>query len=995
MAFEASQSRVRLGWQDRETSRHYIPLSEQEQCSMMESLGISSLRELYGPIADEFLFQDPPALPPELAGDALRREMEAISMRNKVGISLIGDGLPDYEVHPIVGDVLAIRELATAYTPYQPERSQGTLISQWLYQCGMAALTGFEAINASLYDRSTAIFEACLTAIRISRSKSRVLISEGIFPGDREVLVTHFQCTEHELEWIPLDPKTGLLDGDRLRTALTASANTVAAVVFPQVNSLGYLEDVDAITLCCEEHACISIAVVDPLHLSAGGLKPPAAWGKHGTDFVVGEAQHLALKPCFGGPGLGLFGVRTDERRKNFVRSTPGRYVGKARDEAGRDCFVAVMSAREQHIRKDKATSNICSNQAFIATLAGASMLACGDEGLASKFTAARRNAQIGSSLFLSHPSFKLAYPANIAVNEVTFSYTGDLSELLRRASGEGIQLGIDVSDRIAFGQSMLKVSFHDRQLDWTRVANFLGVEGWVPSEDEAQILAPIPESSLRIGTPGIPSISREELAAYYHRLGSLNLSPDNGIYPLGSCTMKYNPVVNEWAAGLRGFQDIHPQASIDASQGCLQVLFEIQEWFKAITGLAGVTTQPLAGAQGELVGIKLFQAYHADRGQDHRDIVLIPATAHGTNFATAVVAGYAPGRRGARDAGVVVLKTDPLGGIDLDDFEAKIGLYGDRLVGIMITNPNTCGVFESNFRKIADRVHEAGGLVYMDGANMNAIAGWVNLESLGVDAVHNNIHKTWSIPHGGGGPGDGFVAVSSRLLDYLPGHQIIRQVDGYQPVKAPKSIGSFHRHWGNFNHKVRCLTYLKALGKEGVPRMSATSVLAARYLFKQLERHFDELPFGSRATPRMHEFVISFQEEIWQLAESAGIAKTAVMPGLGKLFLDFGYHAPTVAFPEPLGVMVEPTESYSRAELDRFCEVAVTILELIRKNPLVLKTAPHFTPVGRVDEVGANRSPELSEVMDALPVIHPNRRAPLELMDADPAQILQWIMEA
>jgi glycine dehydrogenase len=945
---------------------------------MMDEVGLGSLAELYAHIPAQFQFAEPLAVPTELGRDALAKEMDRLATKNHTGMSLIGDGLPDYAIHPIVAEVLKIRELSTAYTPYQPERSQGTLITQWIYQCNMAALTGFEAINASLYERSTALFEALLTAFRVGKDKRRVLVSEGIYPGDREVIETHFRGTDFICEWIPLDPETALLDLAALESNLSASPDDVAAVALPQVNHLGYLEAVDAQVALCERLGVSTIGIIDPMHLVGGGLKPPSQWGTYGTDMVVGEAQHVAFNPCFGGPGLGIFGVRMDERRRNLVRSTPGRYVGKATDVSGRDCFVAVMSAREQHIRRDKATSNICSNQAFIATLAGAALLASGEDGLADKRKRVQANVERAWKLFLSCEGIRCYRSENAFFNEITLEVAADVEGLLKAAADAGIHLGVNVSERVPGSKSLLKVALHDRELDWEKLEAFLDAR----FDRHNPSIPAIPAwdaNALRNGPVGLASFDLEALVAYYQELGQLNVSPDNGIYPLGSCTMKYNPQINEWAAALPGFQFIHPQVDPSSAQGCLEVLHETQEWFKAITGLAGVTTQPLAGAQGELVGIKLFQAYHDAAGQSDRDIVLIPQTAHGTNFATAVMAGYASGRRGRKDAGVVVLKTDALGGINMEDFAEKMSLYRDRLVGIMITNPNTCGVFESNFRVIADAVHEAGGLVYMDGANMNAIAGWVDLSKLGVDAVHNNIHKTWSIPHGGGGPGDGFVAVSECLVDFLPGYQIVKQADGmFVPVKAPRSIGSFHRHWGNFNHKVRCLTYLKALGKDGIPRMSAVAVLAARYLFKQLLEHYEELPRGSVSTPRMHEFVVSFKEEIWKLAEGAGVAKTAVMPGLGKLFLDFGYHAPTVAFPEPLGVMIEPTECYSKAELDRFVEVAVTLVDLIRKKPAVLKEAPYFTPIDRVDEVLANRNPTLSEALAALPKTHPNRRNPL-----------------
>jgi glycine dehydrogenase len=936
-------SSICLNGDDRENSKHYIPLTEDEERMMLQSLGQDDLKALFDHISTEFLHEDELDLEEALDKEPLQDALSQLSSRNSILTSFIGDGLPDYETHKVVKDVLGVRKLATSYTPYQPERSQGTLISQWIYQCGMATLTGFEAINASMYDRSTALFEACTTAVRASRGKSRVLIASNIYPGDKEVIETHFADTQLHFEWIPTIPETGMLDIKFLSEQLEKFGKETAAVAFPQVNTLGNIENVDEITDLIASFGSISIGIIDPMHLVSGGLKPPSQWGAMGSDMLVGEAQHLALNPCFGGPGLGVFGVRTDAKRKNLVRYTPGRYVGKANDVEGRDCFVAVMSAREQHIRKDKATSNICSNQAYIAALAGAALLAYGDEGMRNKLIRARKNAEVGKNLILRDSRFSIAHPDNPYLNEITFEVEGSVDELLDSLAEKGVLLGVDVTGRIAGdSRNLLKVSFHDRDYDWSALSHSLNIEGAPGIESD---LPELPVAFRRSEDVGLMHVEYESLVSFYKRLGDLNVSPDDGLFPLGSCTMKYNPKMNEWAAGLEGFQYTHPQAPISSVQGNMEVLYHIQNIFKKVTGLPGVTTQPVAGAQGELVGLKLFQAYHKNNGQSERDIVFIPQTAHGTNFATAVVAGYSAGRNGNNDAGVIVLKTDPVGGIDLQDFHEKLDLYGNRLVGIMITNPNTCGVFEENFKAIADKVHEAGGLVYMDGANMNAIAGRVDLDKIGVDAVHNNIHKTWSIPHGGGGPGDGFVAVSSRLLDYLPGYVIEKQGDQFVPVKPEKSIGSFHRHWGNFNHKIRCITYLLALGRDGIKRMSAVSVLSARYLLNQLTEAFDELPIGSLQTPRMHEFVLTFKKNIWDLAERHGIAKTAVMPGLGKVFLDFGYHAPTVAFPEPFGIMIEPTESYSKAELDRFVSVAKRIVALIEEKPEVLKGSPVFHP--------------------------------------------------
>ncbi|MEM7673061.1 MAG: glycine dehydrogenase, partial [Verrucomicrobiota bacterium] len=431
-------------------------------------------------------------------------------------------------------------------------------------------------------------------------------------------------------------------------------------------------------------------------------------------------------------------------------------------------------------------------------------------------------------------------------------------------------------------------------------------------------------------------------------------------------------------AAGLPGFTDLHPQVPESHAQGALEVIYETQNWFKAITGLAGVTTQPVAGAQGELVGLKLFQAYHRDVSDTERDIVVIPKSAHGTNFATAIVAGSPDKKYKDRPSGIVLLNADATGRIDMVQLGEILEQWGEHVAGIMVTNPNTGGVLEDNFREMAEQVHAAGGLVYMDGANMNAVAGWLNLGALGVDAVHNNTHKTWSIPHGGGGPGDAFVGVSERLLPYLPGHQILKSEEGvYRAEKAEKSIGSVHRHWGNFAHKVRAFAYLLRLGREGVPAMSATAVLAARYLRSKLADTFPMLPEGADAVPRMHEFIITLPEEDFIALEGAGIARGPAIVGFGKLLLDFGYHAPTVAFPEVLGLMFEPTESYTLSELDRLSEAILAVRELYLEDPRLLAESPWLMPIKRVDEVAANRnvvvSRSLSEGLPTVPALQEN----------------------
>ena len=705
------------------------------------------------------------------------------------------------------------------------------------------------------------------------------------------------------------------------------------------------------------------------MHLGTGGLIPPCEFGEGGADMIVGEGQHLALAPNFGGPGLGIFGIRFNEKNKNAIRSTAGRYVGKGIDEEGNEALCMVLSTREQHIRRERATSNICSNQSFLATIAGAGILARGETGMGEACTAGAKLAQEMAPRLTAFRQVRLAFPDSLAFNELCLELDVPVEEVLEKARQGGIALGVNVSDT----RSLLLVSFTDIHTteDIQGLEQFFA-ETFTPARETAQTLPEIPSRYRREGKVGLPQFEGEKLRQFFTQLGEQNVSPDDNIYPLGSCTMKYNPWINDWAASLRGFTDVHPQADIEDVQGALEVLYTIQERFKTITGLPGLTTEPVAGAQGELVGLKMFQAYHRDNdGEGVRDVLLIPASAHGTNPATATVAGISK---------IVTVGADGKGQIDFDQLTQIVEEYGKRIIGIMVTNPNTSGIFEYRFKDMATLIHSVGGLVYMDGANMNAIAGWVDLDKMGVDAVHNNLHKTWTIPHGGGGPGDAIVAVSEKLLDYLPGVQILCEGGKYRYERPAKSIGSFHRHFGNFAHKVRCYTYLAALGDEGVRQMSAVAVLSARYLYEKLKDSFPTLPEGSDEVPRMHEFILTLSHEMFETVKGTGLLPSQIIPRVGKLFLDFGLHAPTVAFPEVYGLMVEPTESFTKAELDKFVEVCQGVARILREKPELLKSTPHFTPVRRVNEVHANKNLVLSEALEHLPSIPANRIHPGEL---------------
>ena len=982
----------------RELAPHYIPADEREIKQMLEAVDANCLDELFSHIDEEIKFSSTPAVGKSFEYEELATHLEQMSKRNRPRPCFIGDGLKSYQIPSLCSQVAQIRGLTTAYTPYQPERSQGTLTSLWLYSSALSQLTGFEVINASLYDRATCLFEAIVAAKKTQRRGHRAIICGPIFPGDREVLETMAKETSLEFTFLHHHPRTGRCDLAALQNVLvcdrTSSSGVgpcgeIFGVVYSQINALGLLEEVDSITSLVQEEGLQTVAIIDPVLLSSRGLKAPSEFGPNGgPDFIVGEGQHLCSGANFGGPGLGIFGMRFPGRNKTAIRNAPGRLVGLGQDIKGRPCKSIVLSTREQHIRREKATSNICSNQSFMATLAGATLLAKGDEGLGTALTISRKRALSVAQDLCRYQGVRLTYPTAPFWNEFVVNLGRDCDQLIALAQQHGLHLGANVSQRVADGTNdHLMIFCNDLQTesDLEQLRQFFAAHFKPQAQgDHLPRVPELPAHLLRQSPLELPQYCEKVLLEYYQELGQQNIGPDDGIYPLGSCTMKYNPHLNDYTASLPHFTQMHPQAPEADCQGSLQVLFEIQEIFKGITGLDALTTQPVAGAQGELVGLKMFQAYHRDRGEK-RDVLLIPRSAHGTNPATATVAGFKT---------LVLVDALEDGLIDLNQLRDLVEQHRNQLCGIMMTNPNTSGVFEQQFKEVAEVVHSAGGLVYMDGANMNAIASWVNLKALGVDAVHNNLHKTWSIPHGGGGPGDAIVAVEQKLADYLPGIQVVQRGEEYRITHPPKSIGQFHRHFGNFAHKVRALTYLKRLGSEGIRRMSGVATLASRYLYHQLRNDYSTLPKDSKR-PVMHEFILTLSKEEFDSIERIGIPKAQIIPRVGKLFLDYGLHAPTVAFPEQFGLMVEPTESFSKKDLDRFIEVARSIKKLITQTPQVLHTVPHFTPIDRVDEVAANRQLQLKGGLKELPPILKNRILPKKLAAMEVAEIAQKIVTA
>ncbi len=983
----------------RELKEFYISADDSEISQMLSDLNLSEMRELYAHIEDEVKFKEFLKVKP-LSYEENLNDLLTLSKKNNIRPSFIGDSLRSYSIPEMTSYVCSLRGLTTAYTPYQPERSQGTLWTLWNYSNLISSITGFEAINASLYDRSTAMFEAALTARKISKHKGKkFLVSKSVHPNDIEVLKTLSKQTELAIDYVDLDEERGTTNLRELE--LKCNSGEYYGIVFSQTNNIGLVENFDKITDIGKSQGMTLICDVDIMEINKSGLKRPCDFGeaKEGVDIIIGEGQHLAIGPNFGGPGVGIFGVRYNKNIKTHIRSTPGRYVGKTVDALGNQALCMVLSTREQHIRREKATSNICSNQSFLASIVGASLLERGSDGLNKMQQKTRASLEYFTQKLKKVDGIEYPYSDSIPFNQVPLNVTKKLNinVLISEGAKAGLHIGTDITGRTSKLNNAILISFNDiitnENID-SLVEFFSTHLGTIEQNDKVKINTTLTKNISGEEHSSFPHVELNELKQFYLKLSQLNVSPDDNIYPLGSCTMKYNPHINDHNASLPGFTDIHPQTPIEDAQGALEVLYRIQERFKEITGLPGVTTQPVAGAQGELVGIKLFQAYHQSKGEN-RDIILIPKSAHGTNPATATMAGIRTYKENGTEFGIIPVDADNNGQIDLDQMTSFIEKYGKRIIGVMVTNPNTSGIFEQNFKKMAELIHQIDGLVYMDGANMNAIAGIVNLEKLGVDAVHNNLHKTWTIPHGGGGPGDAIVAVSKKLIDYLPGHQIKKSETGkYSFEKPVNSIGSFHRNYGNFAHKVRCLSYLNALGDEGITKMASVAVLSSCYLYNKLKKEFPTLPYYAENINRMHEFIITLSDETFTKINNAKIPKAQAIGKLGKLFLDFGIHAPTVSFPEPFGLMIEPTESYTKAELDKFFDVLIAIKKLLENNPEVLQTVPHFTPVKKVDEVKANKDLIISDQVYALPNLSEDDISPKKLSQHTPNDVCELVLK-
>ena len=926
--------------------RHLGPRSADAE-QMLSTLGYDSLGALMDAVVPEQirLRADLPLPEPLTEQDALAK-IAGYAAKNKVYAQMIGAGYYD-AVTPAVlrRNILENPGFYTSYTPYQAEISQGRLEALLNFQNTVMELTGLEIANASLLDEATAVAEAVVMMHRANRK-----VKNGFFAIDSRCLpqvisVVRGRAQMLDIPFVITDFSDGLPEGD------------LYGVVFAYPAQDGQLRDIEPLIKAAKERKALVTVVADLLALTL--LKSP---GELGADVAVGNTQRFGLPFFFGGPHAAYMAVH-----KGMERTLPGRLVGVSQDSSGKPAYRLALQTREQHIRREKATSNICTAQALLAIVAGAYAMYHGPEGLraiaerlhtnAARVAAALQKAGYG----IAHKNF---------FDTVVVEAPGAADELVAKALDAGVNIRRFDANRvgISVGES------HDDAV-LGRLVKALG--GELPAEADPAFS--IPDALLRTDDYMQHPIfhkyrSETEMMRYLRRLSDKDLALDRTMIPLGSCTMKLNAAAEMEPISWPEFAGVHPLAPADQAQGWHELIREFSDWLVAITGYDAVSLQPNSGASGEYAGLRAIRSYHEANGDHQRNTVLIPLSAHGTNAASAALAGL-------KVAGVATA-TD--GSIDVEDLKAKIEKYGDAIAGIMITYPSTHGVFEEQVAQVCELVHAAGGQVYVDGANLNAQMGFAQPGKFGGDVSHLNLHKTFSIPHGGGGPGVGPLAVREHLVKYLPGDAYTADAEGNLPEGAALPIAQ--AFFGSAGVLPISWMYIAMSGAEGLKSSSAYAVLNANYVAKKLNDKFPVLYTGPGGLVG-HECILDVRE----LTDRSHVTAEDVC----KRLMDFGFHAPTLAFPVPGTLMMEPTESESKEELDRFIEAMETIYDEILEvadgkvalEDSVLRNAPHtvevvsadewnrpytrsqaaypvkslrlnkyFTPVGRIDGAGGDR---------------------------------------
>jgi glycine dehydrogenase len=844
------------------------------------------------------------ALPAPSSEREIVDELHGIAGKNRVFRSFIGMGYYDCITPPVIlRNILENPGWYTQYTPYQAEIAQGRLEALLSFQTMVADLTGLPLSNSSLLDEATAAAEAMSMCFAGSRGKKRgFFVSEDCHPQTIAVVRTRTEPLDIDLE-------VGSL------SSIDFEKGDLSGILVQYPTTDGRIEDYA--NLAERAHAAGALMVVATDLLALTLLRPP---GEFGADIAVGSAQRFGVPMGYGGPHAAFLATREEHARR-----MPGRIVGVSKDTEGRKAFRLAIQTREQHIRREKATSNICTAQVLLAIMSSMYAAYHGPDGLER---IARRVHLLTKALAMGLKGLGFKIDDGPFFDTLRIRTEEEASQKILLAAKE------HAFNLRAYADGSLGVSLDEttRPQDVETLIEVFTGHSDVPAVEEltANIDSAIPEPFARTSPYLTHEVfhryhSEHEMLRYIHRLQVRDLSLTTSMIPLGSCTMKLNATTEMIPVTWPEFGGIHPFAPREQAAGYKELFHGLERYLAEITGFAGVTLQPNAGAQGEYTGLLLIKAYHDSRGESGRNICLIPVSAHGTNPASAVMAGFK----------VVVVACDAEGNVDVADLRAKAETHKDNLGALMITYPSTHGVFESEVKEVCETVHSMGGQVYMDGANMNALVGLAQPGEIGADVCHINLHKTFCIPHGGGGPGMGPVAVAKHLVPFLPGHPVTG-LGGEQAI-GPVSAAPY----GSASILPISWTYIRLMGPDGLTRATQVAILNANYMAKRLEDHFDVVYTGTTGRSA-HEFIIDLRP----FKKSAGIEAEDV----AKRLMDYGFHAPTMSFPVAGTLMIEPTESESKAELDRLCDALIGIREEIRaieegradKENNVLKRAPH-----------------------------------------------------
>ncbi|MFN3658020.1 MAG: aminomethyl-transferring glycine dehydrogenase [Pseudolabrys sp.] len=888
-------------------ARRHIGPSPADVKAMLETVGAASLDALIAQtLPPDIRQRQPLSLPPALSESEALAKARAVASRNAAMTSLIGQGYYGTVLPPVIQrNILENPAWYTAYTPYQPEISQGRLEALLNFQTLVADLTGLDIANASLLDEGTAAAEAMAMAQRIAQTgRTEFFADRDCHPQTLAVLATRAEA----LGW-------RVRIGDPMRDL---DAAQVFGAIFQYPGTFGDVRDLREPIAKLKAAQAIAIVAADPLALTI--LKPP---GELGADIAVGSMQRFGVPMGYGGPHAAYIATRDAHKR-----ALPGRLVGVSVDSRGNRAYRLALQTREQHIRREKATSNICTAQVLLAVIASMYAVYHGPEGLSA---IARRVHKTAAVLAAGLAALGFKVRPSAFFDTITVDVGERRAEILQRARKGGINLrdipaeesasriGISVDETTtaaiveavwcAFGDTPESASRRTVALDETPAA--------------------IPGALLRTSAFLTHPVfhqhrSETELLRYMRRLADRDLALDRSMIPLGSCTMKLNATAEMMPLTWPEFGNLHPFAPAEQAQGYAAVIDELAAALREITGYDAVSFQPNSGAQGEYAGLLVIRAYHRARGDERRTTCLIPASAHGTNPASAHMANME----------VVVVRCNDDGNVDIDDLRAKAGAHADTLAAIMITYPSTHGVFEEEVRAICDIVHAHGGQVYLDGANLNAQVGLARPADYGADVGHINLHKTFCIPHGGGGPGVGPIGVKAHLKPFLPGHPAL---PGWPSKVGPVSAAPY----GSASILTISWIYCMMMGGEGLTAATEVAILNANYIATRLVPHYPLLYKGKNGRVA-HECIIDLRP----LKNDSGVS----VDDVAKRLIDYGFHAPTMSFPVAGTLMIEPTESEARGELDRFCDAMIAIREEIRaiergqaaRESNLLRNAPH-----------------------------------------------------